>query len=234
MNTDVENREENGTKAGLRKRKPVSRRLKRKASGNKSRHISKMEELDRAIDKIESMVVLASFESTLTGLMLKELFYGNDTMEDKYETFRARASAITAERFKESRLSEVMESREKLNMMEKGLNNFEQWLDSGNQMDERQNITQELNTELKQKFEKLLYKNLAEIKSKLSDTRHDLLECVNLVKWYETRDENIMKILRNRTGGNIQENDDELIGYFLNTQGERPAIRLDSISEDPI
>lgn len=180
------------------------------------------EEFNRTIEKIESMISVLSLESTLTGLMLKELFYGNDAMKEKYEKFRVSAHNITRERFGES--------SEKFNVKELETGNSEKLTGAEEQRDEDRDAEQESGTELRYKFEKLLYRNLAEIKSKLSDTRHDLSECVTLLKWYEDRDENIMNILKNRTGGNIQENDDELIGYFLNTQGERPSLNLKSVS----
>lgn len=183
-------------------------------------------ENQQLIEKIEAMLAVSSYESILTERMIREMFFSYEDMKEKYERLKTTAFENATERFKETNLKEIINNKRKINALEQGVDFFDSWIDLAYENSNETDVVNELNMELKQKFEKLLYRNLAEQKRKLTEAKHDLQEYVELVDWFENRDKDIKNILENSTGANVEEDYETLRYYILNEDDARPRLKL--------
>ena len=138
-------------------------------------------------ERIASLIAIQGFESTLTELLLKDIYSKDDDRKKRYEELRRVAARKMKDRYTKSDLGKMAELTEKITRLE-------------NEIQENDKKTEIIKTELKEHIQTLAKRN--ETLGMTNDKQNRDLKKLNyyitdleyLIKWYERRDNSIPKL----------------------------------------
>ena len=145
---------------------------------------------NKLVERIAGLMAVSSFETTLTELMLKDLYCRDDKTKARYEEIRSLASKKMKDRYEKANLTEVLELQEKIMALEKDIESLKIY---ESELEITITNLKAKNTDLSQKKSEIS-KHLTETIEKLKMVIEAFKAYKELVDWYEKRDKEVPAI----------------------------------------